>query len=126
MSAIRTAETITTKLIMSVMSNGPEDSSGVSVGETVGEGVPVEPGVGDGVGVGVADGVGEGVGLGVGMMIDAGIDGARGFGSVRYGMKFSVPKLVAFLWSQIVWLIAEVSVVPHQLLIASISSDSVK
>ena len=132
------------------MSNGPEESSGVSVGETVGGGVPVEPGVGvgvadgveegvgdgdgegegdgvgDGVGVGVADGVGEGVGLGDGMMIESGIDGARGFGSVRYGMKFNVPKLVAFLWSQIVWLIAWMLVVPHQLLIASILSDSVK
>lgn len=92
-------------------------------------------GVGVGLGVGVASGVGVAVGVGVGvgtlgeggMMMDGGMDGEREFGAVRYGMKFNVPKLTgSFLWSQIVWLIAEASVVPHQLLVAFMSYVSVK
>ena len=90
-------------------------------------------GVGVGLGVGVASGVGVAVGVGVGtlgeggMIIDDGMDGEREFGAVRYGMKFNVPKLTgSFLWSQIVWLIAEASVVPHQLLVAFMSYVSVK
>lgn len=74
--------------------------------------------------------MGVDVGVGVvgagGMVMLVGMVGALEFDSVRYGMKFNVPKLVAFLWSQIVWLISEASVVPHQLLTASISYDSVK
>ena len=80
----------------------------------------------EGVGVGDGDGVGVGVVGGGGMIMIVGMDGAEGFGSVRYGMKFNVPKLAAFLWSQIVWLIAEASVVPHQLSTAVMLSGSVK
>jgi len=61
------------------------------------------------------------------MTMEVGMAGAEGFGAVKYGSKFNVPKLLgSFLWSQIVWLIAEASVVPHQLLTASMSSGSVK
>ena len=138
MNANRTAATITTTLITSVISNESGDSWGDSVGVIVGEGLTVESGVGvtegdgvgvtEGVGIGVAEGVGVGVGVvgAGGMVMLVGMDGARGFGTSRYGMKFNVPKLVAFLWSQIVWLISEASVVPHQLSNASKSSDSVK
>ena len=82
-------------------------------------GVGVIEGVGSGVikGVGVAVGVEVGVGVvgSGGTVMRGGMDGAREFGASRYGIKFNVPKLEAFLWSQIVWLIAETSVVPHQL-----------
>ena len=105
MNAKRIATTITTMLIMSVMSNGPRESSGVSVGAIVGEGVIVELGVGvtsgEGVGVTEGDGVGVGVGVGVvggdGMVMLLGMDGAAEFGSSKYGSKFNVPKLEAFL-----------------------------
>lgn len=55
------------------------------------------------------------------------MDGAFGLGSLRYGTKFNVPRLTgSFLRSQIVWLIALISAVPHQLLTASMSYCSVK
>lgn len=118
------ATTITATLTKSVMLIGSGDSWGVSVGTSVGDGVGVWIGLdvgvtsGDGAGVGVGDAVGVGVGVvgGGGMMIWEGIEGAEGLGVFRYGMKFNVPKLLAFLWSHIVWLISEASVVPHQLL----------
>ena len=80
-------------------------------------------------GVGVTVGVGVGVGVvgGGGMVMKSGMNGAREFDSFRYGMKVNVPKLMgSFLWSQIVWLIAEASAVPHQLLTAVMLSSSVK
>ena len=42
--------------------------------------------------------------------------GASESGSVRNGTKLTVPRLKSFLWSNMVWFMAEVSVVPHQLL----------
>lgn len=103
MRANRKATKITTIPVTSVISNWFGDSEGVSVGPNVGEGVRVGLD-GDGVtevsGVGVIRGVGVAVGVGVGfgivggegMIIKEGMEGAREFGSVRYGMKFNVPK----------------------------------
>lgn len=76
---------------------------GVEVGEVVGEGVAV--------GVEVGEGVIEGV--------SGGISGALGFGSVKTGMKLTLPKLKSSSKSKIELLISWVSVVPHQLLLAS-------
>jgi len=77
--------------------------------------------VGVGVGVGLAVLAGAGVGGGVGIGMDAGTDGAEGFGSVRKGTKLTVPKFERFLLSDMLALIAAWSVVPHQLLVASTS-----
>jgi hypothetical protein len=71
--------------------------------------------VGVGVTKGVAVVVGAGVGGGVGTGPSVGMDGARGFDSSRKGTKVTIPKFVAFLKPQIVWLITDASAVPHQL-----------
>ena len=41
--------------------------------------------------------------------------GAAVFMSFKNGVKLTLPRLVLFLLSQIVWLIAKASAVPHQL-----------
>lgn len=51
-------------------------------------------------------------------IVKIGIVGAAEFGAVKNGTKLTVPKLKSFLKSKIDWLIACVSVVPHQLLAA--------
>lgn len=83
---------------------------GVEVGEVVGEGVVV--------GVNVGEGVGE--------VVSGGISGASGFGSVKKGTKLTFPKLKSSSKSKIELLISWVSVVPHQLLLASILLEVAK
>jgi hypothetical protein len=70
-------------------------------------GVPVLVGVEVGVG-------GMGLGGGVETGMKEGIDGAKA-GWVKNGMKVKLPKLEWTLKSEIVGLIIEASVVPHQL-----------
>ena len=74
---------------------------GVEIGVEVGDGVVV--------GVAVGDGLGEVVGVGIDF------SGASVFGSVRKGVKMTVPKLKSSSESKISSLIVCVSVVPHQL-----------
>ena len=74
----------------------------------------------------VVDGSGEkpeGVGGGVNSGADVTV-GASGYGSVKKGIKATVPKLKSSSKSKIDWLIANISFVPHQLLAASISFDA--
>ncbi len=78
----------------------------------MGEGVEVGAdvvGVDEVVGVRLGE---DGEGVGMNML---GIGGASEFGSVKKGTKITVPKLKSFLKSWIVWFIAWVSAVPHQL-----------
>ncbi len=78
--------------------------------------------VGDGIGLSETedDGVVDGSGVNVGPV------GAWGLGDERKGMKVTDPKLKSFLKSKIVLFIAWVSVVPHQLLVASRLTDAPK
>lgn len=103
--------------------------AGVAVAVQIGVGVGAEVGSTWGIGV-LAAGVGVGeldvVGGVVGIGIKPGIIGADGFGSFKNGTKLTMPKFVAFLKSQIVWLIAEASVVPHQLSVAFTFSNLVE
>ena len=75
----------------------------------------VEFGVWCGVGVGEAEGVCSGVGVGRGAF---GSGVALGSGDVKNGMKVTLPKSKSSSKSCIDWLIACVSVVPHQLFVA--------
>jgi len=45
--------------------------------------------------------------------------GAAEFELFKKGVKFTLPRLALFLKPQIVWLMGDVSVIPHQLYVAS-------
>ena len=85
------------------------------VAKSVCGGSGVGVGVGEAVGEGVVEGVGVGEAVGVGVGGGAVFSGASEFGSVRKGVKMTLPKLKSSSKSKISSLIASVSVVPHQL-----------
>jgi hypothetical protein len=70
--------------------------------------------------VAVCEGEVDEVGRGVEMVVigEVGFGIASGFGMVSVGFNVTVPTSKLFLWSYIVWLMTEGSVVPHQLFAA--------
>ena len=57
--------------------------------------------------------------MGLGTLFMLSRAGAAEFESFKKGVKLTLPRLTLFLLSQIVWLMADASVAPHQLYVES-------